>query len=302
MNTYPQHRLGFEALEARRLLAVEVLLTGDGEVLDLPTTQLTGVSKIDICGCGDNSVILNAEWIENSCPDDCIRVVSNTGDHIELTDSGWRFEKAHVEQTFIVREFKNGEAILQLIGPDDLTNPIDAADVSGNGEASALDVLLIINELSARRFSNPEDGSLIDPEAMPLERFRFYDVSGNGAISALDALRAINAIYRDDLSTSAATALVPIDLTATEVLASDPVIAAVTSSHEVVDNVDDGNAQQIGANGVDFQPSPLSEVSVQPSLSVGTQHEPASGLDTSSVDALMLETTLGFCVGQACLA
>ncbi|WP_236626059.1 dockerin type I domain-containing protein [Rhodopirellula baltica] len=70
------------------------------------------------------------------------------------------------------------------------TNAVFTEDVNRSGEASALDALVIINQLNRQ-----EDSSL------PLfRRFDsddpFYDVTGDGKITALDALRVINYLNR----------------------------------------------------------------------------------------------------------
>jgi hypothetical protein len=69
-------------------------------------------------------------------------------------------------------------------------NPNQIDDVNDDGEVTALDALLIINEMSRRG----GDESLSADRA--LGEF-YYDVTGDGEISALDALRVINAIGRE---------------------------------------------------------------------------------------------------------
>ncbi|WDQ16485.1 FG-GAP-like repeat-containing protein [Rhodopirellula sp. P2] len=72
-------------------------------------------------------------------------------------------------------------------------NVTEPADVSGEAvpHVSALDALLIINELNARGYSDPEDGELpkqLDVASPGL----YYDVSCDNRVSALDALMVIN--------------------------------------------------------------------------------------------------------------
>ena len=80
--------------------------------------------------------------------------------------------------------------ILTEVNENIWTNIDFTEDVNRNGEASALDALVIINQLNRQ-----EDSSL------PLfRRFDsddpFYDVTGDGKITALDALRVINYLNR----------------------------------------------------------------------------------------------------------
>lgn len=84
-----------------------------------------------------------------------------------------------------------------------LTNPIRRSDVNGDGNVSALDALLIINELNIGRFSN-EDG-VVDWDSIDASIPAFLDQNGDGSISALDALRVINDLNRLGSSSSAAT-------------------------------------------------------------------------------------------------
>ena len=68
-----------------------------------------------------------------------------------------------------------------------LTNLFDFADVDGNGQASPLDALLVINELSRRSAST-----------LPPTRPRFYNVNQDDRVSPLDALNVINEVARRD--------------------------------------------------------------------------------------------------------
>ena len=91
---------------------------------------------------------------------------------------------------------------IQVDAERSLTNPIRRSDVNGDGNVTALDALLIINELSVGRFRD-ELGSIkwtvIDSE-LPA----FYDQNGDGNITALDALRVINELNRLGSTSSAA--------------------------------------------------------------------------------------------------
>lgn len=68
-------------------------------------------------------------------------------------------------------------------------------DVDNSGYVSALDALIIINELNFHRVSDPNT-SLLPP--LPPDGFAppFYDVSEDGRVTALDALHIINELNR----------------------------------------------------------------------------------------------------------
>lgn len=67
-------------------------------------------------------------------------------------------------------------------------NPLDQADVDGDGRVRPIDALRIINYL-ARKLPND-----IDPRTR--QRTLYFDVTGDNRITTLDALRVINAIAR----------------------------------------------------------------------------------------------------------
>jgi Dockerin type I domain len=78
----------------------------------------------------------------------------------------------------------------------DWQNPINPLDVDGQDGPDPVtprDALLVINELTSRRHSDRETGSLpsLHPGTQPPP---FLDVNGNGFLSALDALLVINAL------------------------------------------------------------------------------------------------------------
>jgi hypothetical protein len=67
-------------------------------------------------------------------------------------------------------------------------------DVNARDGVSALDALLIINELGRRAFSDPATNLLLPRRPVGVEFY--YDVTADGKITALDALRVINQLAR----------------------------------------------------------------------------------------------------------
>ncbi|TWU07924.1 dockerin type I domain-containing protein [Stieleria varia] len=75
-------------------------------------------------------------------------------------------------------------------------HPTEATDVNADNMVSALDALMIVNELRQRVYSTSDIGtlqSLLQTTDFPN---LYYDVSGDGRVSALDALEVINEIRR----------------------------------------------------------------------------------------------------------
>ena len=75
------------------------------------------------------------------------------------------------------------------------TNPVDAFDVNGSGDITALDALQVINQLSIRAFVIGQSDVLVDPATIAFPD-RFFDTSRDGSLTALDALRVINEAAR----------------------------------------------------------------------------------------------------------
>lgn len=303
MNAHTHHRLQLEHLESRRLLAVEVMLNGGEEGLYLPSTNLTDVEKVDICGCGNNVVTLDAEWIDNSGVDGMVKVVANTGDRIDLMDTGWKFARAQAEGEEIIREFHNKNVVLHLVGPDDWTNPINKNDVNGDEEVTSLDVLVITNELVQRRFSNPKDGTINDVAAIPFDQFKFYDVTGDHKVTTLDALcvmnqRRIEYKAEEVAAIAGATASVPtVDaVLPLQLLASDPVIAERVYARETSSDVDRTESKLVGSHFESTSVPSVPRIQSGQRQTTQSSDEAPSPLNASLVDSLMLDPTLGLCL------
>ena len=76
--------------------------------------------------------------------------------------------------------------------PSAWQNPVNAVDVSTNGEVSPLDALLVINELNRRKARSLT--------AEDLRESVRPDVNGDGAVSPIDALIVINRLNRSNRS------------------------------------------------------------------------------------------------------
>ncbi len=177
-----------------------IVLEGDGNTFYLtqPNAQLDGIQLIDIRGTGENTLVLDVNRIRDVFSGGELLVLSDSGDQV-VFDDGWQFAGAFLVEDRLVRQFAQSGAILNLVGPDDFTNPISPFDVNASGTVSSLDALQIINELGSRLFSDDRSnpaGIIRDVTSVDLSRFRFYDVSGDLRITAVDALRVINQLAR----------------------------------------------------------------------------------------------------------
>lgn len=297
MNAHTHHPLEIESLESRRLLAVVVELTGSHETLDLPSTNLDDVAKVDICGCGNNVVTLDAPWISESCVDGTLKVISDPGDRIEPTDRGWKFTSARAEGEQVVRQFSNKDAILNLVGPDDFTNPLKAEDVTGNGVVTSWDALVALNELRDREFSDRYDGSIRDVSKMPLDHFNFYDVSGDQRISALDVLCVINRLKENASDEEGAVQKLADPVLPLRLPASDPGIEKSVFSNEGFIGLD---PTQVELNdpfvGLVANDVLVAQIETGQEPAVQSSDAPASPLNELLVDSAVLDPTLELCL------
>jgi hypothetical protein len=113
---------------------------------------------------------------------------------------------------------------LEISAGDIWQNPTEALDVNNDGHITAIDALLVINEINNRHVSDPTTGSLPIPPVPPQVPTNsppgYVDVDGNRFVSARDALLIINHINSrpagepEDAPLSAAV-MAPGDLDAT---------------------------------------------------------------------------------------
>jgi hypothetical protein len=174
-----------------------IVLSGSDQLLSLSDPELDwgGRCRADIRGSGANTLILDAARIDLVCTGSHLHVISNEDDRI-VFEPGWSFVAADLESGNLVRRFRHGDALMDLIGPRDFTNPLDPFDVNASGGVSALDALNVINESAIRQFSVAATGEVRNGSQVDLDRFQFLDVSGDGRITSLDAIRVINEMAR----------------------------------------------------------------------------------------------------------
>ncbi len=126
-------------------------LDGEGHALQPPQLPLWGTHEfetIDIRGSGANSITLTASHVLNmSTTSDMLRIIADADDSLHF-DAGWRITGTRNDPGGFVRIAEKDGVTLELIGPRDWTNPLQALDVNGNGTIEPLDALIVINELN----------------------------------------------------------------------------------------------------------------------------------------------------------
>jgi hypothetical protein len=88
-------------------------------------------------------------------------------------------------------------------------------DVNAKDGVTAIDALMVINELWRKRVFDPET-SILTP--LPPDGYAppYYDVTDDGKLTSLDALRVVNYLYRQSIGQGEQTAWLP------EIVSADP--------------------------------------------------------------------------------
>ncbi len=145
-----------------------------------------------------NLVKLDAAAIARLAPTQkSVSINTGINDQIVVKDvSKWLLTDPIViggEFMLVANQPNAGSETIQVSTARPFKNFLQSGDVNNDGKVTALDALLVINELSRQQYSD-KTGKLVDPQGLLLWPGRYYDVNGNGSISALDALRVINSL------------------------------------------------------------------------------------------------------------
>lgn len=114
-----------------------------------------------------------------------------------VSETGWSNAGTTEIDGRFGRVVQTNEIQMVLLGGDQWTNPLNATDVNASGASQVLDALLIINELSRRRFTTGDPMQLVNADLVAVFPDLFFDTSSDGRLSALDALVVINQLARE---------------------------------------------------------------------------------------------------------
>ncbi|MGI9472867.1 MAG: PQQ-dependent sugar dehydrogenase [Rubripirellula sp.] len=89
--------------------------------------------------------------------------------------------------------FESDAETLRVSDAESWRNPFQAGDVNADGMVTAIDALLIVNELGRREFSDPSSWELTPRLNGTLP---FFDTNGDGYATAIDVLLIINLMSR----------------------------------------------------------------------------------------------------------
>jgi Dockerin type I domain len=158
----------------------------DLDVLDLlANATITNVEEIDLSD-SPGHLRLDATKIELALQEIIVirQALSATCEFI----GDWTVEPISLVGREYAHVFRSANRYVKLINDSILRNPTNPLDADGNGKVTALDALLIVNQLSRQQAGAGESTSLAN--------HHYFDTNGDGRVSALDALRIINSLNR----------------------------------------------------------------------------------------------------------
>ena len=179
-----------------------ILVTGT-EWIDMTSTgrlQIENFERLDLQDQISNRIRIDVDSFTNESGANPMRLIGDEGDEIELVDpEQWRLGTTRVENGRFFQSLTTaaGDPVIEVSLPNAWHNRIRPSDVNNDLQVTALDALVIINELARRAYSDDSTGELVSPEVLAPWPGIYYDRDKNGSITALDALRIINDLARN---------------------------------------------------------------------------------------------------------
>ena len=117
-------------------------------------------------------------------------------------EDGWTVAGTTTVDGEFAHLLESNGAELTVVPERPWTNSIETHDVTATQGVTALDALVIINQLQTRQHLLEGTNELVDPTTLTEFPGFFFDTTGEGELSALDALRVINFIFVNSLGSS----------------------------------------------------------------------------------------------------
>ncbi len=153
-------------------------------------SQVSGINGIGLTGGEGQTIIFGTTDINLLNSDHRLRVNLGVRDTLSST-SRWNWQTTQQESTQLVHRFSSGDVnFIEVDSSNDWQNPFQALDTSGDGTISALDALLVINQINVTSGQTGNKLPIFNP-TRPKDFF-FADVNGDANLSPLDALLIIN--------------------------------------------------------------------------------------------------------------
>ena len=179
-----------------------LVLVGATDLVDLTSSgdmQIQNFERFDLQDQVANRIRIDIGSFVNDLGANALLLVGDEGDQIEFADPDqWQLGSTRVEngQFFQSLTTVAGLPVIEVALPTAWQNLIRPSDVNNDSQITALDALVIINELARSAYSDESTGLLVSPESLSPWPGVYYDRTGDGSISALDALQIINELAR----------------------------------------------------------------------------------------------------------
>ena len=179
---------------------IDVIAPVDTDISDAGSVSLQNFLAINLNNPATQQLTIDLDSLVSILPENAttLSVTGGPEDSLQFpTPTNFRFDQSlFVDNTFVRRILNdtNNLVIDSTLGPA-YHNFIQPFDTNISGEVTALDALVIINELDRRDFSN-SDGVLISPTSSGILPDDLFDTNGDNSATALDALLVINELSR----------------------------------------------------------------------------------------------------------
>ena len=176
-----------------------LVIAGAGGAFDLGDPQLVArdFARVDLSAADATTLALDADSVSKLAPTvKLVEVIAADDDLIVVHEAAdWRMTEPVIvgAEFWLTATHQPGDpAIIQASVPHPWQNFLRPSDVNNDGSVTALDALVIINELARNLYSNSSDRTLLDPLDVAVWPGTYFDQNGDDRASALDALRVIN--------------------------------------------------------------------------------------------------------------
>ena len=179
---------------------LDVVAPVDTDISDAGSLSLQNFIAINLNNPATQQLTIDLDSLVSILPANAatLSVTGGPEDSLQFaTPTNFRFDESlFVDNTFVRRivNDSNNLVIESTLGPA-YHNFIQPLDTNISGEVTALDALLIINELDRRDFSG-SNGVLTSPTSSGVLPGDLFDTNGDSSATALDALLVINELRR----------------------------------------------------------------------------------------------------------
>lgn len=170
----------------------------DGSI-DLGDPQINAhrFARLDLSAADATSLVLDDDAVSRLAPNTAVvRVIAAEGDLLEVRRAPeWRLTDPITIGTefFVTATHQQGDpAVIEANMPHPWKNFLRPSDINNDGVVTALDALVIINELARNLYIDATTRELLGPLEVTAWPGIYFDQNGDDRATALDALRVIN--------------------------------------------------------------------------------------------------------------